>query len=1070
MTSEGGDRFPSRMGTRNRDPLGAMPLLPCTAGKTLEGPSVRNGPLLDFFDLPEVVRANFTILAVSRLAMGSLMKVRGSELPMGSPSTWARAAPLSREASSRVLGCHRSCEPPTDRPRGPKALFRFRGRVPTMAATANSSLPKPPTKTSTTSSVALLQRGDLCPAVVEQIAMPPASTCPVEMAKISPRCANVLNHFETKMLNPEGQALMAESDVTPYTDPALTSRRAKVQLAARMWVSGMLRGAKAIKGRIHPFTVVKKVERNPPISLKDVIMRMVLDQRVDNLAWKEAPWTPMANPSMFPFVDCSKTTIGNRQVEMVTGDLPDWYWTLQIPQGMEEYFVLDGASPKDVSNALREFYSIDHTFPPEIVGLGLRVPAMGWRWAVVLAQWTLEDLLDSGVSALRASTRLSYKIVLPQLTKEVDTVHWEFIDDVGAMILGEAGDKNFTSAKGLGSEIKSHLADQGFGYHKETYDLLATTLGHEISPQGFGVRILRAKFWAGVGATEHLLKIREVPARTLESLVSFWCWASMVARSALSIWRTTYYFVQKHRDDPEPMEVPAEVIEEFQMALFISPMLASRMDLEWSTEVFMMDSSVDGAGLIATQATMAEIKAEAKFAETKGWSVTLEEVASQIDEWTTGTTEVLDSDPPMMNPLTSQVSMKVVRMIHLFSGPRREGDLEHYMRLFAATAGVIIAVESIDILIHAGMDLRETSFFESLLAAVRAGIFYLMHAGLICRTWSKARFKRPGPPILRTREEPYGVSGLSLAMQAKVDSDTILFRRTFQLAREMEIVGGYYSIENPEDPGVPPYPSIFATHEAEVLRLEHAAVDIRFDQWMFGLGFVKSTQIITNVQALMTLDAIRMPRGTPRPKAMTGVTPDGQYVTHAQAAYPARLCEALAQAFISIVPDLSQSFTEFKPKEETAETAWVLGRVPMLGKAWDPLERWHELFRTTWKHKEHNNIGELRIAVLCLRHLARKRSTWDTRSLCITDSLVTLGVLTKGRSASWPLLRLARQAAAIQLVLGIRPYWRYIETGRNHADGPSRGFPIGHAPAWVEELDKAELQRHIRSLCRKKLV
>ena len=138
-------------------------------------------------------------------------------------------------------------------------------------------------------------------------------------------------------------------------------------------------------------------------------------------------------------------------------------------------------------------------------------------------------------------------------------------------------------------------------------------------------------------------------------------------------------------------------------------------------------------------------------------------------------------------------------------------------------------------------------------------------------------------------------------------------------------------------------------------------------------------------------------------------------------------------------------------EESLRNARWVARRVPPASEVWDPLDRWHERFRVQWDRPEHINVLELRTAVMALRHCARSRHCWDTRVLCFTDSLVTLGVLTKGRSSSRALLGLARSAAAMQLVLGLRPYWRHIETHRNHADGPSRGFPIGHAPAWAAD-------------------
>ena len=72
----------------------------------------------------------------------------------------------------------------------------------------------------------------------------------------------------------------------------------------------------------------------------------------------------------------------------------------------------------------------------------------------------------------------------------------------------------------------------------------------------------------------------------------------------------------------------------------------------------------------------------------------------------------------------------------------------------------------------------------------------------------------------------------------------------------------------------------------------------------------------------------------------------------------------------------------------------------------------------------------------------------------ITDSLVSLGVLAKGRTSSWPLLRLARQGAALTMAFGFRVYYRYVESKRNYADGPSQGFPLGVAPAWVGALER----------------
>ena len=65
--------------------------------------------------------------------------------------------------------------------------------------------------------------------------------------------------------------------------------------------------------------------------------------------------------------------------------------------------------------------------------------------------------------------------------------------------------------------------------------------------------------------------------------------------------------------------------------------------------------------------------------------------------------------------------------------------------------------------------------------------------------------------------------------------------------------------------------------------------------------------------------------------------------------------------------------------------------------------------------------------------------------MIITDSLVSLGAILKGRSGSPPILWLLRKMASLVIASGVRIYPIWIESERNHADGPSRDQPIGQA-------------------------
>ena len=98
------------------------------------------------------------------------------------------------------------------------------------------------------------------------------------------------------------------------------------------------------------------------------------------------------------------------------------------------------------------------------------------------------------------------------------------------------------------------------------------------------------------------------------------------------------------------------------------------------------------------------------------------------------------------------------------------------------------------------------------------------------------------------------------------------------------------------------------------------------------------------------------------------------------------------------------------------------------------------------KFKEHINVSEFRPGCAILQHSVRNQSKWDKRLLCIGDSMVAIGAFSKGRSSSAPILHVLRKGAAAQLGVGIRPYFRWIQTDRNHIDGPSRGYLMGVAP------------------------
>jgi hypothetical protein len=130
-------------------------------------------------------------------------------------------------------------------------------------------------------------------------------------------------------------------------------------------------------------------------------------------------------------------------------------------------------------------------------------------------------------------------------------------------------------------------------------------------------------------------------------------------------------------------------------------------------------------------------------------------------------------------------------------------------------------------------------------------------------------------------------------------------------------------------------------------------------------------------------------------------------------------------------------------------TALTFGKkVPVceVAEHWGDVKKWRELSRFCWRRPEHINVLEARTGVVTLSAMVKKDLLFGQRRLLISDSQVTIAVMTKGRSSSAALNYVARRHAAICLATSTKTYWRYVRTWRNVADGPSRGFGLGPAP------------------------
>ena len=92
----------------------------------------------------------------------------------------------------------------------------------------------------------------------------------------------------------------------------------------------------------------------------------------------------------------------------------------------------------------------------------------------------------------------------------------------------------------LGAKIRVALRARGPGFHTDDCGSSAVSLGFEISPGRFGVRLTRAKLFQTAGALEELLWAGWASCREVEARLGSYGWPQLVTRCSLSIWRNVY--------------------------------------------------------------------------------------------------------------------------------------------------------------------------------------------------------------------------------------------------------------------------------------------------------------------------------------------------------------------------------------------------------------------------------------------------------------------------------------------------------------------------------------------------
>ena len=110
-------------------------------------------------------------------------------------------------------------------------------------------------------------------------------------------------------------------------------------------------------------------------------------------------------------------------------------------------------------------------------------------------------------------------------------------------------------------------------------------------------------------------------------------------------------------------------------------------------------------------------------------------------------------------------------------------------------------------------------------------------------------------------------------------------------------------------------------------------------------------------------------------------------------------------------------------------------RTSVPAKLW----RWRTVSGWPWRYPDfHINVLEMEAVLTCLKWRIHRKRQFSSRFLHLTDSLVTLHALTRGRSSSRKLRAVLSKINALILASNTHPLWGYVSTHQNPADRPSR--------------------------------
>ena len=248
-------------------------------------------------------------------------------------------------------------------------------------------------------------------------------------------------------------------------------------------------------------------------------------------------------------------------------------------------------------------------------------------------------------------------------------------------------------------------------------------------------------------------------------------------------------------------------------------------------------------------------------------------------------------------------------ILHLYSGRRRQRDLQWYLEMKLSAITGHVQIISVDTAVHEMCDVNNPQNWRNFMDLACSGWLLAVVLGPPCETWSAARHEllldedgapASGPRPLRSSTRPWGIDSLLPREYRQIETGMRLLMRGLIMSIMVVMNGGAAVMEHPAASPKKDRASIWKTGLIRLVTQCESFHQFTFVQWKYGSPGVKPTTLLYGgLPDLPSTMRSYENNSLPKPTCpLVGRNQQGGFKTSAAKEYPAAMNEALAASIV----------------------------------------------------------------------------------------------------------------------------------------------------------------------------